>query len=156
MSKYEHLLKPLPCLWRTTSDSLCRETFTDVKLLTDHVRTQHVLPQENGGNEGITCGWSGCGQVVLCSSQNDYVAHVLFHPYHCFLKLLGSELQVIDFLVVRRESGRGLITTYLCSDYNYGSQFFCCVFNRECYSVLLHIVIGSLFGGWKCISAVGK
>lgn len=101
MSKYERLQEPLCCLWRTSQEGYtCGESFTNTRLLTDHVRKDHVLPsgvsrlKENGASESTVCGWSGCTQVIL-GSQNDYIAHMLYHPYHCFLKLLGSELQVL-------------------------------------------------------------
>lgn len=78
---------------------MCGEAFTSTKLLEDHLRDQHVLPGVAGvagwddNGEGVVCEWSGCDQLVL-GSRDTYLSHVLFHPYHCFLKLLGLEFQV--------------------------------------------------------------
>ena len=101
MSKYEHLLEPVSCRWLIDLEGTqCMETFTDTRQLTEHVKTEHILSEEaarrsEGGtsNGGILCGWGGCGQVIL-GGESAYAAHVSFHPYHCFLKLLGAELQV--------------------------------------------------------------
>ena len=97
MSKFERLQVPLPCSWYMCG---AREAFGSVQLLTDHVRREHLSPgrlsvQCDGGG-GMQCGWAGCDKVVL-GSQQDYIEHVLYHPYHCYLKLLGSELQVANF-----------------------------------------------------------
>ena len=101
MSKYERLLEPLSCLWKTDSGGpVCGERFLDMKLFTAHVRNQHIPqdPEEETGegSQEILCGWSGCEQVVVGTFNKDYISHVLFHPYHCFLKLLGSEFQVSE------------------------------------------------------------
>ena len=86
----------MSCLWQTGSDgSVCGETFKSVKLFTDHMRNHHISqnpgPLGNGGNShGVVCAWSGCEQVVpVFGGQKDYVTHVLFHPYHCYLKAVG-------------------------------------------------------------------
>ena len=59
---------------------------------TSHVKT-HIALWENEGEdeEVVCCSWIGCD--FSCSDSHEYVCHVLFHPYHSYLKLLGSELQ---------------------------------------------------------------
>lgn len=101
MSKYGHLLEQVSCEWLLDLEGIqCTETFKDVKELTEHVKKEHVLPEEDArrseegnNNGGRLCGWIGCGQVVV-GGESAYIAHVSFHPYHSFLKLLGAELQV--------------------------------------------------------------
>lgn len=95
MSKYELLLQSLSCLWQKPDGILCGEDFTNAKTFTNHLRNQHLSNRgsTSSGHGGLVCNWDGCGQAAL-GSQSEYVCHVLFHPYHCFLKLLGLELQV--------------------------------------------------------------
>ena len=101
MSKYDNLLQPLPCLWLTGPEgSPCGMTFTESKHLKEHLKEDHIraelasrASEGKGGNGGSVCGWSGCGQVVS-GGEKALITHALFHPYHCFLKLLGAELQV--------------------------------------------------------------
>ena len=108
MSKYERLVQPLPCLWlKDSTGFVCGESFTDMRVFSNHVRSQHISSsgsssghnlegwEESGANynQGVLCGWVGCEQVVL-GTYKDYIIHALFHPYHCFLKLLGLEFQV--------------------------------------------------------------
>ncbi len=79
-----------------------------MRLFSNHVRSQHISSNssssaghslkeewESGANynQGVLCGWVGCEQVIL-GTYRDYIIHSLFHPYHCFLKLLGLEFQV--------------------------------------------------------------
>ena len=98
MSKYEKLLQSLRCRWSSGSGYECGEEFSNACTLTEHLRRRHI-PSVGGSQweveEGVfECGWEGCGQVIL-GSHRSYVLHVLGHPYHCFLKLRGSELQVV-------------------------------------------------------------
>lgn len=94
MSKYEKLLQSLRCQWSSGPGSQCGEGFSNASALTEHLRSRHIpsfQPEEEGAFE---CHWEGCGQVIL-GPHRSYVLHVLGHPYHCFLKLRGSELQVL-------------------------------------------------------------
>ena len=91
--KYQSLPVPVLCEWTSTDSTLglrtpCGLPFTDVPTFSSHVM-EHIpeaVPYT------CTCSWSGCD--FIASTGETYVQHVLFHPFHAYLKVLGRELQV--------------------------------------------------------------
>ena len=102
MSKYASLLQPVFCEWVfPDSNSICGANFSDVNTFTVHVRTSHLqLPSstdhdstQNEEHLSGVCHWNGCNYTTLSAGSPDFHTHVLYHPYHSYLKLLGSEVQ---------------------------------------------------------------
>ena len=92
MSRYLKLLQPLSCEWVLPTGLKCGLSFTDMHYFTSHVKTHIALWEKEGEDEEVLCcSWIGCD--FSCSDSHEYVCHVLFHPYHSYQKLLGSELQ---------------------------------------------------------------
>ncbi len=103
--QYEKLKQPLPCLWLVDRDRVCGLLFSSAKEFAAHLKCDHASGHVSGcglltsvedscPKTGVSCGWRDCEQVVLCSTITDYLLHVLAHPYHSFLKHLGTEFQV--------------------------------------------------------------
>lgn len=91
MSRYLKLLQPLSCEWVFPTGLKCGLNFTDMHYFTSHVKTHIALWEKEGEDEEMVyCSWIGCD--FSCSDSHEYVCHVLFHPYHSYQKLLGSEL----------------------------------------------------------------
>jgi hypothetical protein len=67
--------------------SVCGVGFRDISLLNCHVKKHY----ESGTGELTVCAWNGCG--FMTRERDTIVQHILFHPFHAFLKLLGAELQ---------------------------------------------------------------
>ena len=92
MSKYTKLLQPLVCEWLLATASsadhaeLCGASFSSTDALTAHIRVhlESAVPDR-------LCHWAGCDFSSMDNVER--TRHVLFHPHHCFLKLLGAELQ---------------------------------------------------------------
>lgn len=107
MSKYDSLLQPVFCEWVfPDSNSICGANFSDMNSFTEHVRTSHLQHPSNSEHDSEyheienreehisgVCQWNGCNFTTLSASSLDFHTHVLYHPYHTFLKLLGSEVQ---------------------------------------------------------------
>ncbi len=86
MSKYPKLLNSVVCQWELASGHICGEAFHDVALFSDHVN-EHVTV---GDGEAEECCWIGCD--FSSPNHQEFITHVLFHPYHSYLKLVGTEL----------------------------------------------------------------
>lgn len=86
-TKYQQLRVPIVCEWALDDGTLCGCSFNDVLNFSSHVKSHldttsiSALP---------LCRWSGCDFIARTTAT--LVPHVLFHPYHSYLKLLGSEL----------------------------------------------------------------
>jgi len=74
------------CEWTLPNGSICGLQFNDIQTYSSHVKS-HVV--ESSGAR--TCSWSGCD--FPNTSVATFTQHVLFHPFHSYLKVLGSELQ---------------------------------------------------------------
>ena len=95
MSKHNRLLSPLKCEWLLTTEGsrdstsitvLCGATFSSMDAFTAHTKT-HL---RDAGTSGM-CRWACCD--FSSADERELTRHVLCHPYHSFLKLLGSEVQ---------------------------------------------------------------
>ncbi len=56
--------------------------------------TTFLIPTPLGPEElqsGVCC-WNGCSFTSLTLTSPEFVSHVLFHPYHMYLKLVGTEV----------------------------------------------------------------
>ena len=75
------------CEWSTSSGILCGSKFQtgNVKAFISHVKA-HIV-----GDVVDTCAWSGCD--FPNTNPGMFTRHVLFHPYHSYLKGIGSEVQ---------------------------------------------------------------
>ena len=89
MSKYPNLLRPLSCEWLLPTALKCGLSFTDMNNFVSHLRAHLVMDEQE--EEPAYCSWVGCD--YSCSDSQEYVRHVLCHPYHSYQKLLGSEVQ---------------------------------------------------------------
>ena len=94
------LLRPVTCEWVfPDSNLLCGLNFTDIDVFTQHVRDNHLPNPYTPGHDlrpeelqsGVCC-WNGCSFTSLTLTSPEFVSHVLFHPYHMYLKLLGTEV----------------------------------------------------------------
>ena len=101
MSKFNHLLEPLPCEWVCPSTgAVCEEAFDNMDCFISHVREQHLLPDQgpspsHAHQETVgVCHWCDCQFKTVSSASKEFKVHVLFHTYHSYLKLLGKEYQV--------------------------------------------------------------
>ena len=86
-SKYQAFQTAIPCEWKSTNGSLCGSLFSDMLSFTTHVK-EHILH-----SEGKVCYWNGCDFALMGTVTRSFTEHVLFHPFHSYLKVLGSELQ---------------------------------------------------------------
>ena len=99
---YNSLLRPVTCEWVfPDSNLLCGLNFTDMDVFTQHVRDDHLPnPYTPGGGHALgpeelqsgVCCWNGCSFTSLTLTSPEFVSHVLFHPYHMYLKLVGTEV----------------------------------------------------------------
>lgn len=76
---------PVVCEWTDDEGSICGYTFADVATFSSHVKSHFLTSTVS------LCRWSGCD--FTASNRDALLQHILFHPYHSYLKLLGSELQ---------------------------------------------------------------
>ncbi len=99
---YLSLSSPVACEWVfPDSNLLCGLTFTSMEQFTHHVRDQHLQNPNTPGDEyslecdelqsGVCC-WNGCSFTSLTLTSPEFISHVLFHPYHMFLKLVGRNV----------------------------------------------------------------
>lgn len=99
---YVQLSSPVTCEWLyPDSSQLCGQTFTSMEQFTHHVRDTHLKSPYSSAEEdclslgeslsGVCC-WQGCSFTSLTHTSPEFITHVLFHPYHMFLKLVGSEV----------------------------------------------------------------
>ena len=86
--KYQTLPKPVYCEWTSDDGSLCGSGFTDVLTFCSHVK-EHC--ENCVVSTPFTCCWSGCD--FTARTRDTIIQHILFHPFHAYLKLLGAELQ---------------------------------------------------------------
>ena len=86
MSKYPKLMQPVACEWLLPNDLVCEETFSNMDLFNTHIK-DHFAAMDGS----LSCQWVECD--FTCSDLRELLCHVLFHPYHSYLKCLGSELQ---------------------------------------------------------------
>ena len=84
-SKYERFLVPVVCEWTNRNGEVCGAHFIDVPTFSSHVRKhcEIVVPS--------FCAWSGCEFVA--ADQDLVLQHILYHPFHVFLKIVGAEYQ---------------------------------------------------------------
>ena len=87
VSKYPNLASPVVCEWLTPTGLLCGCGFTDMMAFQSHVR-DHI--SHTGGLS--KCAWNECS--FSSSDATAFKCHVLYHCYHSYLKLLGSEVQL--------------------------------------------------------------
>ena len=87
MSKYPKLLEAVTCEWVQPNGVLCGQTFCDMYDFTSHVK-EHTAESIEAG----CCNWLGC-DFSSSADNEEFTHHVLFHPYHSYQKLLGSEHQ---------------------------------------------------------------
>ena len=88
-SKYQDLRSPVVCEWiLSTNHSICGCCFTDVTTFSTHVKEHYEQPVNS---DAAVCKWAGCDFVTKDGSS--IIEHLLFHPFHMYLKLLGKELQ---------------------------------------------------------------
>ena len=85
-SKYERILVPVSCEWKDHDGEVCGVQFSDVSTFSSHVRT-HL----SGPVTPAFCAWNGCD--FASTDQQLILRHILFHPFHAFLKILGEEFQ---------------------------------------------------------------
>ena len=86
--KYQALPVAVVCEWTSSGSNggVCSRRFTDVPTFSSHVK-EHF--ETSLGS--YTCRWSGCD--FIARARDYFIEHVLFHPFHSYLKLLGAELQ---------------------------------------------------------------
>lgn len=87
LRKYQELQVPAVCEWTLDDGTLCGCSFTDVPNFSSHVKS-HLDTTEVSALS--LCRWSGCDFITR--TRATVVQHILFHPFHSYLKLLGSEL----------------------------------------------------------------
>ena len=87
-SKYEQFRVPVPCEWTHPDGGVCGVCFSDVRTFSRHVKGHYDLSKLSAP---ALCAWSGCDFVS--TNEETVLRHILFHPFHAFLKLLGAELQ---------------------------------------------------------------
>lgn len=85
-TKCKDFQKQVVCEWTLSNGSLCGFQFTDIQTYSSHVKG-HVMESP----DVRACCWSGCD--FPNTSATTFMQHVLFHPFHSYLKVLGSELQ---------------------------------------------------------------
>ena len=100
---YNSLTSPLSCDWvYPDSNLMCGQTYTDMDEFIDHVRQSHIQNPYTPGGEQATaqeeilsgvCCWSGCNFTSLTLTSPEFINHVLYHPYHAYLKFIGAEVQ---------------------------------------------------------------
>ena len=87
-SKYDQLQSSVSCEWNSSGGGWCGATFSDIPRFLSHVRGHCNPPDES---LPIFCGWNGCDFTT--AEHEVFCQHVILHPYHTFLKLLGAEFQ---------------------------------------------------------------
>ena len=87
-SKYQELRVPVSCEWANPEGDVCGVCFGDVPTFISHVKG-HCDPPSSSAR--IVCAWKGCDFMSV--EHETILQHILFHPFHTFLKLLGSEFQ---------------------------------------------------------------
>ena len=85
--EYRTFRAPVVCEW-TTEGGICGCHFTDVPTFCSHVK-EHYDHRE--GSIPATCNWKGCDFITRDGCN--FTQHILFHPFHSYLKVLGTELQ---------------------------------------------------------------
>ena len=87
-SKNPELRVPLRCEWTTSDGSECAACFSDVSTFASHVRDHY---RRLFGSMKLACCWNGCD--FMSKEGSALIQHILFHPFHSYLKLLGAEIQ---------------------------------------------------------------
>ena len=110
MSKYNNLLEPLSCEWVCPlTGTLCGESFDNMDSFISHVREEHLpstslsppthqSSQQDAHSTAGVCQWQECQFRTMNTASSEFVIHVLFHPHHSYLKLLGKEYQARQVL----------------------------------------------------------
>ena len=112
MSKFNNLLQPLSCEWVCPLTGIvCDESFENMDTFISHVRQQHLPLGPSHSDPGPAhhhlqqdsmgiCHWYECQFKAASATSNEFKVHVLFHPHHSYLKLLGKEYQERQILPV--------------------------------------------------------
>lgn len=87
-STYQRFQVTILCDWSLGDGRQCGEVFKDVPSFTSHVRAHYCPPSPS---EPAVCRWNGCDFMSL--DHEAVLQHILYHPYHQFLKLVGGEFQ---------------------------------------------------------------
>lgn len=90
-SKYHDLHVPLECEWTSSDGSRCGTCFSNVPALSSHVKEHYKRLYIYTESRPQICCWSGCDFVA--NESDTVIQHILFHPFHSYLKLLGAELK---------------------------------------------------------------
>ena len=80
---------PVLCEWTgPENEGVCGVAFGDISTFSSHVKDHGVrFISQNSA----VCPWNGCD--FTAAERDTFLQHILFHPFHTFLKVLGAEFQ---------------------------------------------------------------